>query len=155
LLCGSNVVACVDVPEKGNHDLVIPYTTYFHWPTTCLSTHFGFGELFRDTLIPSCLSLYIFLYLTFSSLVLPHTSQILSLPVVSYITGNCPLQLHTLSLQNQHSITMKTVQSLLPVFGLVAMANAWYGNSSSEAVSYTTVTTDVYTTVSSHLSISE
>ena len=43
---------------------------------------------------------------------------------------------------------MKTFQSLIPAFGLFAMANAWYTNTSSEAVTYTTLTTDIYTTVS-------
>lgn len=40
---------------------------------------------------------------------------------------------------------MKAVQSLLPVFGLVAAANAMYGNYSLP-VTYTTVTVDVLTT---------
>lgn len=48
----------------------------------------------------------------------------------------------------QSSSTMKTFQSLIPAFGLLAVANAWYTNSSSEAVAYTTITTDIYTTVS-------
>jgi hypothetical protein len=43
---------------------------------------------------------------------------------------------------------MKTFQSLLTAFGLLATANAWYTNSSSVAVTYTTLTTDIYTTVS-------
>lgn len=44
---------------------------------------------------------------------------------------------------------MKTVQSLLPVFGLVAAAQAWdqwKNTTTSEPVVWTTVTTDVYTT---------
>jgi hypothetical protein len=43
---------------------------------------------------------------------------------------------------------MKTFQSFISAFGLLAMANAWYTNISSEAVTYTTLTTDIYTTVS-------
>ena len=44
---------------------------------------------------------------------------------------------------------MKTVQSLLPVFGLIAAAQAWdqwKNTTTSEPVVWTTVTTDVYTT---------
>lgn len=42
---------------------------------------------------------------------------------------------------------MKTVQSLLPVFGLVAAAQAWgTGWNSTESAVWTTVTTDIYTT---------
>lgn len=43
---------------------------------------------------------------------------------------------------------MKTFQLLIPAFGLLSIANAWYSNGSSEAVTYTTLTTDIYTTVS-------
>jgi hypothetical protein len=43
---------------------------------------------------------------------------------------------------------MKTFQPLILAFGLLAMTNAWYNNGSSEVVTYTTLTTDIYTTVS-------
>jgi hypothetical protein len=45
---------------------------------------------------------------------------------------------------------MKTFQSFIPALGVFALANAgYYVNASSEAVKYTTITTDIYITVSS------